>query len=143
MKKAVLTVLLVIASIGGSLAAEIAAPETTGTDPSLAKIAPVQSQSAAGRLPGLEAQWPTSPQHASSCAGRPERTIFSYWGFQHSTLGDSCPVVCGPCETEFMTNKLVGQVIYECDGSITQWGLICERSERVSYDSCPFCAEEY
>lgn len=143
MKKAVLAVFLVITPIAGSFAAEVATLRATSTEPSLAEIAPVQSSSAAGRLPGLEAKWPTSPQYASSCGGRSERTILSYWGFEHSTLGDSCPVVCGPCEWEYMTNKLVGQVIYECDGSVTQWGLICDRSETVSYDDCPFCGEEY
>jgi len=151
MKQATALVLLAISSMGGSLAAQVSAPNATVTTPALFQVTPSRPASAASPLRVSETLLPfVSPINASGC--RDSRTVISYWGFQGITGGDSCPVICGGCYCHQMTNKLVGQVIYECDGSTTAWGLdcsssytICSQSSTITEEPCSTCGlpEEY
>lgn len=144
MKRVIVLVLLAISSMVGSLAAEVPAPDTTFMTPALSQVTPLRPASAAPPLPVPEILPNRSSIDASSCGS--SRTIINYWGFQGFS-GDSCPVLCGGCYCHKMTNKLVGQVIYECNGSITAWGLNCDESTicedtTITEESCPFCGQE-
>ncbi len=146
MKRVMVLVLLAISSLVGSLAAEVSAPNATFMTPALTQVTPLRPASAATPLQRPEIL-PYRPSiNASSC--RSSRTIINYWGFQGIAGNDSCPVLCGLCICGQMTNKLVGQVIYECDGSTTAWGLNCDQSTVCSEDTtiteegCPFCGPE-
>ena len=148
MKRVTVLVLLAISSLVGSLAAEVSAPNATFMTPALTQVTPLRPASAATPLQRPEIL-PYRPSiNASSCGS--SWTVINYWGFQGIDGNDSCPVLCGLCICEQMTNKLVGQVIYECDGSTTAWGLNCDESTVCSGDTtiteraCPICGpEEY
>ena len=144
MKKATALVLLAISSMAGPLAAEVSAPNATVTTLALSQFTPARQASAVSplRVPGTLTYLP--PRNAVVC--RDFRTVISYWGFQGISGEDSCPVICGGCFCHQMTNKLVGQVIYECDGSTTSWGLncdqsytICNQSRTITDEPCPSC----
>lgn len=144
MKRVTVLVLLAISSMVDSLAAEVSAPNATCMTPALSQVTPLRPASAATPLQVLEIL-----PHRPSINARPcfsSRRIINYWGFQ-GIYSDSCPVVCSPCSCEQMTNKLVGQVIYECDGSTTAWGLNCDESTvcsdtTITEEACPFCGPE-
>jgi len=144
MKRVTVLVLLAISSMVGSLAAEVSAPKAAFMAPALPQVTPLRPASAATPLQAPEVLYRPSIS-VSSC--RSTRTVISYWGFQGITGNDSCPVLCGGCFCAQMTNKLVGQVIYECDGSTTTWGLDCSQSTicpdtTISEESCPACGPE-
>jgi hypothetical protein len=144
MKQAMALFLLAISPMVGSLAAEVSTVNAAVSAPALCQVTP-PLRSAASPLQVPETL--PDPLNASSCLEY--RTIINYWGFEGGSGNDSCPVLCGPCSCEVMTNKLVGQVIYECDGSITEWGLNCDESTvcedtTITVRSCPYCGpEEY
>lgn len=142
MKPAAVLVLLV-SSVAASLAAEASAPNATVTPPSLYQATPSCPASAASSLRVPETLSHMPPKSATGC--RDFRTVINYWGFQGVSGDYSCPVMCGVCYCSQMTNRLVGQVIYECDGSITSWGLdcsqstICSEDTTITEESCPPC----
>ena len=146
MKRVTVFVLLAMSSMVGSLAAEVSAPNATFMTPDLSQVTSSRPASAATPLQVLEILPYRPAINASWC--RSSRIIISYWGFQGVTGNDSCPVRCGVCLCEQMTNKLVGQVIYECDGSTTSWGLNCDQSAAcpgsptITEESCPDCVQE-
>ena len=141
MKQALALFLLTISPMVGSLAAEGAIANAAVSAPVLSQVTPPLC-SAASPLPVPE----ILPDLLSARPCLASRRIISYWGFQGFS-GDSCPVLCGGCYCHQMTNKLVGQVIYECDGSVTAWGLNCDESTvcedtTITEESCPFCDPE-
>lgn len=146
MKPATALVLLGLSSIATSLAAEVSAPNATVTTRALSQVTPSCPASAHSSLRVPETLSHVPPKNASVC--RDFRTVISYWGFQGVTGDYSCPVMCGGCYCSQMTNKLVGQVIYECDGSITSWGLdcsqstICNEDTTITDEPCTTCGPE-
>lgn len=74
---------------------------------------------------------------ASSCPNRyTERTIVSYWGWVGSDGLDYCATICGLC----FSRKIVGQEIFECDGTVTRWGRNdCTFDVRTTYEACEIC----
>lgn len=137
MKQVTILVLLVITAMAGTLAAEVSAPNAAVTTPVLPQNASSRLASAAWLLPTPEI-WSHLPLTPTSACGPAFSVTTNYWGFEGYS-GDSCPVVCGPCGP---ADKLVGQVIEECDGTTTQWGLICDREYTTTIRNCPFCGEE-
>lgn len=140
MKQAMALALLTISLMVGSLAAEASTANAVVSAPTLSQVtAPLCSAASPLQVP----ETLPGPLNASSC--RDSMTIINYWGFEGVTGVDSCPVRCGVCLCEQMTNKLVGQVIYECDGSITTWGLSCSElcgSPTITNEPCPICSPE-
>jgi hypothetical protein len=80
------------------------------------------------------------PREAKACPNQSHRVVISYWGWTAVGGGDSCSHVCGPCGP---STHIVGQEIYECDGSYTSWGITnCTFDVRTTYQSCPICPPE-
>jgi hypothetical protein len=65
----------------------------------------------------------------------PKRRTTEFLGYNYSDGSSSCFVVIGPQPPL----EVVGERITECDGTITQWGLVCPDYNRY-VDSCdPIC----
>lgn len=121
MKQAVVVALLVITAAVNSSAAEATPPAMGAAAHPQGGLSPVASE--AWQLPS-KGTWSPISFKTDEC-GR--KITVNYWGYVSG--GDACYQMCGPCVPE----KIVGQIIYECDGTITQWGLTdCELTSTTS-----------
>jgi hypothetical protein len=78
------------------------------------------------------------PREASACVLE-DRVVISYWGWDNNGH-PSCSHICGPCPP---SDSIVGQEIYECDGSVTTWGITdCTLDVRTTISPCPICPPE-
>jgi hypothetical protein len=83
----------------------------------------------------------TFPGEAHACVNEFAVT-HSQWGWvgMGPNGSDLCTVICGPCPGP---NGIIGQVTYECDGTVTSWGMTCEdQNVTVTSRRCELCGPE-
>lgn len=131
MKYILAVALLVIITAANSLATE-ATPTNARAENSPDSQGCLSRLSSEGwPLPSQDA-WRQSPVTTTECGS--EITV-SYWGFVAKDGTDSCGYMCGPC----VSDKIVGQVIYHCDGTTTEWGLTNCGQTTTTYVRCGTC----
>lgn len=81
------------------------------------------------------------PTEAKAACYYPKRVVIKYYGYIYDSGngGDTphctAPVV-GPPLPGVYPRTLVGEKITECDGTVTQWGIVCSDST-TTLTQCP------
>lgn len=132
MKQAIIVTLLMITAAANFLTAE--AFQYEGCNSAQSQNALGHQASEAWQLPSTEAWPPITFMTAGDIECGTEVTV-NHWGWV-SNGNDVCATVCGPCNPY---EKIVGQVIYECDGTTTQWGLTDCYFTTTTHARCGTC----
>ncbi|MEA2463977.1 MAG: hypothetical protein QOJ98_1724 [Acidobacteriota bacterium] len=85
------------------------------------------------------------PTEAKASCYYPRRVVIKYFGYMYDS-GDggdtphcNAPVV-GPPLPGVYPRTQVGERVTECDGSVTQWGIVCSGDAEFSSTVCePIC----
>ena len=85
------------------------------------------------------------PTEAKAACYYPKRVVIKYYGYIYDS-GDggdtphcNAPVV-GPPLPGVYPRVQVGEKVTECDGSVTQWGIVCTGDSTISLTPCePIC----